>query len=330
MRHTRHLSTCGALLATAVLNIAACGAGGQQTTAVRVAGETITEPTVDHWTAVMAAGRSVSHFKGQGKTGLRRQALRFLITSAWLLRQAEDEGLAVSAEDVQHRLQQIQSTQFPGGAQEYREYLSATRQTIADATLKARTELTAAKLRRHILGQAPAVTPAQVAAYYQQNKQRFAVPEQREAAVINRKTKAEVDRLKREVLAGKSLISDAQRRAHEGIVTISRPPSGGEMFAQALYAAKANRLEGPIRKGADYVLFKIKRILPATYKPLAEVHDEIQTQLTSQRQQTALTAYTTSLAQHWSARTDCQPKYTVQQCRQYMGPRTPENYLDVK
>lgn len=330
MRHPRHLSTCGALLATAILNIAACGAGEQQTTAVRVAGEPITKPTLDHWTAVMAAGRAISDFKAQGKTGLRRQALRFLITSAWLLRQAEDEGLAVTAEDIQHHLQQIQSTQFPGGTREYQEYLSATGQTITDATLKVRAELTAARLRRHILGQTPTVTPAQVAAYYHQHKQRFAVAEQREAAVINRKTKAEVDRLKREVLAGKSLISDAQRRAHEGIVTINRPLGGGEAFAQALYAAKANRLEGPIRKGADYVLFKIKRILPATYKPLAEVGNEIQAQLTSERRQTALAAYTTSLAQHWSARTDCQPKYIVQQCRQYTGPRTPENYLDVK
>lgn len=327
MRFQRPVLGCAALLAIA---IAACGSSGQPAVVVRVAGQPITRAAVEHWTAVMAAGRSPADFKAKGKSGLRSQALGFLITSAWLMRQADEQALVVSDQDVRRRLSQIQETQFPGGMQEYREYLKGAGQTIADATLEARIELTTARLRKRIVDHARSVTRAQVAAYYQGHQQQFVVPEQREAAVINRKTKAEVQRLKREVLAGKSLISRAQRRAHEGIVTISRPATGDEPLARAIYAAKPDRLEGPIVKGVDYVLFKVRRVLPASVEPLADVEGKLHEQLAEERERAALAAYSAMLGRRWPARTDCLPGYVIDQCRQYRGPRGQADYLALR
>src|SRR6202000_2296889 len=94
---------------------------------------------------------------------------------------------------------------FPNGATEMREFLETTGQTSSDVQFKVRAELAAAKIRQMLERREPPITEAQVTAYYNQDKQRFLIPERRELEFTALKSRAAALALRREVAAGKRL-----------------------------------------------------------------------------------------------------------------------------
>jgi foldase protein PrsA len=324
----RHIAALTAALA-AVISLTGCGNGspaGQ--VLVRVGDTPITRATLDHWMTVMKGGPGDP--AGGGNKALRRQALQFLISAQWLIGEASSQGLSIAQREVRQQVEREEQTSFPGGSAELREFLKSTGQSVADVELQARTELAQAKLREMLERSAGQPMRAQIAAYYARNKGSFRVAERREARFTNRKTKAAAEKFKREIEAGKSLTSPAQRRVGELFTSAGAPPDQRNDYERAIFAATPHRVAGPFHIHADYFLYEVAKVIPATTRTLRQVEGQIRKQLLDKQRRQTLAAFVKAWRSRWTSRTDCAPGYVVQKCRQYRGPLAAEDALELK
>jgi hypothetical protein len=81
-------------------------------------------------------------------------------------------------------------------------------------------------------------------------------------------------------------------------------------------AAQPKVLTGPAKLGADYVLFRVTRALPAGHRTLGQVRPAIEQQLREDEQRKALAAFNEAWRARWVAQTVCSPGYVVEDCRQ--------------
>lgn len=322
MPRSGHIATGAAALLLAV-SLAACGGGSSSGQVIaRVGGEPITAGTVDHMVAVLKGGWTSPGTGGGRDQALRRQALQLLITSRWLIGEAASRGIAISGPEVRRKIDVVERMDFPGGVAELREFLKATGQTVAELELQAKAELAQAKLHQLAIASAPAVTQAQIAAYYAAHRSSFLVPERREARFTNRKTRPEIMQLKREIEAGRSITSPAQRKVGELFTSARVPP--GDPYEQAIDSGKLHRVAGPFKLGADEWLYEVVKIIPGRQRTLAEVAGSIGRRLTSERTNAAVAAFTSAWTSRWTAMTDCTAGHVVSGCRQYQGGATSE------
>jgi len=270
--------------------------------------------------ASMAGGRAPAG--GSKRQALRKQALDFLISSQWLIGEAGERGVRLSAREVEQRFKAKKSASFPGGPEEFHEFLKQTGQKVSDVMLEVRAGVADSRLRQMLVSKEHEITQAQIAAYYHGHKHRFTVPEQREFEATNRKTTADANKLKREVESGKTSFDSVSRRG-----TAERPQKliPGSKLEAALYSAKPHVLIGPVKQRVDYYLLEITRITPARLRPLAQVQGSISKQLVAAQRRRALAKFVAEWRSKWIARTDCSPGYIVQKCRQYSSAKAPED-----
>jgi foldase protein PrsA len=305
----------------AVTGFAACGSSVPDSVVVRVGQTAITETTVDHWMSAMAGGRIVRDPSKQDQT-LRQQALAFLISSQWLIGEATNQGLKVSKQEIEQRFKEKKNTSFPGGEAEFHEFLKTTGQTVSDVMLEVKAELASSKIRQKVASREPKITQVQIAEYYTRNKQRYVRPERRELAITNRKSRAGIDQLIREIESGKSLASVTQLESVQRQAT-SGDKDKSNALEKAIFSAKPNVLDSA-KLRVDYYLFKVKQITASSEQPLAQVQSSIRKQLTAEQQQRTLAEFIKAWRKKWTAITDCHTGYVVPGCRQYKGPIVPE------
>ena len=292
---------------------------------VRVGRMTITSGAVQHWTIALGEGRAPSGAKA--RRALREQALDYLISSDWLLGQAEADGLSLSETRVRRQLALQRSASFPGGEKEIEEFLKATGRTRSDLLLQARAELAAAMLRQGVASREPPIAEAQVARFYARHRQLFTTPERRTIEFTNRKSEAAALAVKREIVAGKPLASIGTR------MTIPLSPLSYSLklgpdatLARAVHFAHLGALTGPVLTNhIDHYVFEVKSITPARLQPLSQVRGSIVRQLAAASKREALAAFVEAWRRRWTARTSCSPGYVVQKCLQFSGTRKPES-----
>ncbi len=256
---------------------------------------------------------------------LRTQAVELLISAQWLVGEAADRGLRISAGEARQLIAARKATSFPGGEGEFREFLKTTGETLSDLELQARAELASTKLRRLAAAGARTVTAAQVAAYYTRHRQLFFIPQRRDVRITNRKSAAAAEQLEREVEAGKSFaaLSEPESVARTSI------SAAGDILDRAIYAAKLHVLTGPVRQRVDYFVFVVEDVIPARYLTLDQVSGSIRSQLLAERQRRAVAVFIEAWKTAWIASTSCLPGYVVQKCREYDGPRAPEEPFEL-
>jgi hypothetical protein len=310
----------------AVGTLAACGGAGSNDSVAVVGGARIAKATLDQWAAVLRGGRAAPALSAAQREQLNERALAYLISAEWLIGEAEDRSALPSAVEVHQRLDERDQSSFPGGEAELREFLRISGQTVADMELEVRVQLIASRLRQLAIAAAPAVTKAQVAAYYNAHPHAFIVAEEREIQLADRKSAAAAEAMMRRVRAGASL-------AALGVtVTYERPSSltaGGfpAELVRAIYTAAPHVLTGPVKKGPDYDVFEVTRIRPPRRETLQQASPAIAQQLHEASLRRALTAAVGAWRARWTAQTNCRPGYVVQKCRQYSGPRSAEDPL---
>lgn len=324
MRAARLIGACAAAVAIGV-TVAACG--GASTVVVATVGATkITKATLDRWSRAVRAGVGTAAPSQRRGNAARATALQVLITLEWLIGEAARLGLSPSRQEVHRQVEERQAS-FVGGQAEFHISLQAKGLSVADAELQAAAELASTALHSAAGATARAVNNAQVALYYRQNRDSHVVPERRVVRISTRKTRAEAEALRRRVLAGGSLTSVAQRKAGEGFMTIQSTPAKATAWEKVLYAARPHVLVGPVKIGVDYLVFEVEKTTPASNETLPQVAGAIQKQLTDQRQEQALRRFIAAWRARWTARTNCRSGYVVQKCRQYTGPKAPEDSL---
>jgi len=351
----------------AVAGLAACGGGIPSNAVVNVAGHPITKGTFTHWMGVAASAGAgaegakpvipdppkytacIGHLeatqpkpaKGQAapsKTQLKSQCeqqykslqqevLGFLISSEWVLGEADSLGVKVSDKEVHKRFLQIKEQQFPKAA-EFEKFLANSGQTVSDLLLRVKLNLLSSKIQQKIVKSKSKVTQAQVEKYYNEHKQRFEVPEKRSVNIILTKTEAAANKAKQEIASGKSFASvakgtsiDPLTKSKGGLLPEVVKGQQEPALSNAIFAASKNTLSGPVKTSFGYYIFEVKSSAPGSQQSLAQAQASVKSQLIATQQQSSLSKFVKNFKKKWMAKTDCRKSYVVTDCKQYKAPK---------
>lgn len=320
-RHRPFVSKSVAVLVA--LGLVGCGGGAHGPTAVHVGGDAIGQSTVAHWTHVIERGGMLGGSGREDQGTPRERALAFLISSTWLAGEAKRLGLAVSAQAVDRAMMERRAA---GGEAEFDEGLRATWQTPADVKLEIRAELALAAIRRSLVKQASLVSEGEIAGFYKSHRRMFVASEARDVDLIESfPSRSAAAALVKRIGGGPRF---AKKAFHEepSRASIARWKAIPEKVAvlRAIFAARLGVLSAPMRLSGSWIVFVVRRKIPARLKPLAEVRGEIMKRLIAHRRRQIVASFNREYKARWSARTSCRPGYVVQGCAQYSGSIAPE------
>jgi foldase protein PrsA len=367
-RALRLVPALGAVL-LALLGLSACGGGIPGDAVVQVGGTSISKTAFDHWMGVASASTAagvggkpvvpeppsysacIAHLaataakpaKGQKapttaqfKTECeqeykseQQQVLGFLISSDWVIKEAEALGVSVSDAEVHKHFVTLKNREFPTQAK-FEAFLARSGETVSDLLLNIKAaSLLPQKIEAKIEKQKATVTQAQVAKYYNENKSKFGTPEKRAVEIILTKTEAAAKSAKKEVESGKSFASVAKRvsidptsKANGGLLPEVVKGEEEKALDEAIFSASKNVLSGPVKTPFGYYVFEVKSTTPGTQQTLAQSKAAIKQQLIATGQQKALSTFVEGFRKRWTAKTDCRAGYVVTDCKQYKKPKT--------
>jgi foldase protein PrsA len=253
---------------------------------------------------------------------LQQQVLAFLISSYWVLGEAEAQGVKASKQEVQRQFQGIKTQQFPK-PEAFKHYLASSGLTVGDLLLRVKVNLLSSKIQHKIVSKAT-LSDRQIRKYYSENEARFAIPERRAILAIVTRTQAAALRAKRAVQSGEAFATVARRDSIDG----ATKRTGGELSGlvngegeveldKPVFAAKIGVIGGPVKTPAGQVVFEVKSVTPPTQGTLAQARSAIRQQLTAAEQQTALSHFRKALREKWIAKTECRERYVISDCEEY-------------
>jgi foldase protein PrsA len=349
-----------------IAGLSACG-GIPGNAVVQVGGSSITKPTFEHWLSVASASSSatpgakpalpippeytacIAHLqaiapkpvKGQSAPttaqlksqceqqykSLQQEVLGFLISSEWVIGEANDLGVKVSDKEVKKQFEQIKSQQFPKAA-EFEKFLASSGQTVSDLLLRVKLNMLSSKIQQKIAKQKATISQAQIEKYYNENKSHFGTPEKRTIAIILTKTEAQAQHAKKEVESGKSFASvakstsiDPTSKTNGGLIVGVVKGQEEAALDSAIFSAKTNVLGGPVKTPFGYYIYEVKSVSKGSQQTLAQAQASIKQQLTSTQQSTALSKFVANFKKKWTAKTECRSGYSVTDCKGYKAPK---------
>jgi parvulin-like peptidyl-prolyl cis-trans isomerase-like protein len=313
---------CVAVLCVVV--IGGCGNGSAEVVA-RVGDTAITRGTVEHWIAVTATMSPATRALAgdpQSDTTPQQRALSVLIYAQRTIGEAREAGIEASDREAGKALERLRfersSGLSVGQPPAVQALITGNVETRADQVLLVKVRMLAERMEQRQLAEAEQrITHAQILGYYTENKRSFVVPERRNVAVIETFRKAKSDLARREIEAGKPLLSVLERRNDEADV-------GGyklgltrraliHTYERNYFSARPHVLVGPL-KSEIYYLFEVTAVMPARQQALAEVQQIIRRKLIAGRQRRVFTSLVRALNQSWRSKTRCRPAYIVDQC----------------
>jgi hypothetical protein len=229
---------------------------------------------------------------------IQQEALGALITEQWLIGAARERGLDVPAGSAASKASRIE-----------------------------------AELRESLSRGEPKPTNTDLVVYYQANIAHYEHPEQRGIYIVEHipsrhEAQELLDKAKRRgTLAD---IAVAPIIALRESISRSDPDKAvptKRAVLRAIFAAKPHTLVGPVSLNEQWCLFEVTSVSARTVKPLSEVKESIEQQLSAERRRHTLARFIAQWRKRWMAKTDCSAGYVVQKCRQYRGRRTPEKSL---
>jgi foldase protein PrsA len=353
-----------ALCALAATAAVAVGCGGVPGNAVAsVDGDPIEKEEFEHWMNVAAKssgqpGASVPDApeftkcvenkkktapkpaKGQPKTTdaqykeqceqeynqLRDQVLQLLTSFVWIEGEAEEQDINVSEAEVKKSFDEQKKQSFPKAA-DYEKFLKDYGQTEEDVMQRVRLDLLSNKIRDKVIKGKDKVTDAQIKAFYDQNKERFAQPERRDLRIVLTKDEAQAEEAKAALDSGESWNSVAK----EYSIDEASKSQGGKLPAQAqgtlekalddaVFKAQRGEVEGPVKTQFGWYVFEVEKVSKASQQTLEQAKETIRQTLQSQNQQKALDKFVADFQKKWKERTECRDGYVTQQCKNAPKP----------
>jgi foldase protein PrsA len=258
-------------------------------------------------------------------TQLRDQVLQLLISFRWIQGEAKSMNVKVTDAEVKKSFDQQRKQSFPKDA-DYQKFLKTSGQSQDDIIQRVKLDLLSNKIRDKVIKGKDTVSAAAIQDFYNKNKARFAQPEKRDLRVVLTKGKADAQKAYDALKAGGSWKSMAKKYS----IDDTSKAAGGKLPAQAkgtldkqldtaVFSAKKNQLEGPIKTQYGYYVFTVTGITPASQQTLAEAKDTIKQTLQSQNQQKALDAFVKDFTKRWKAKTECSADYKTSDCKN--GPK---------
>jgi peptidyl-prolyl cis-trans isomerase C len=300
------------LLAATVLALAAAGCGGGEAKvpddAVAVVDGTPIPKSA--FNALIAQART--SYKQQKrdfpKAGtqeyqqLQNQAVEFLVQREQFEQAAAEQDIEITDEQVENRLAEIKKQYFGGDEKKYQAQLK--QQGLTDAQVRAdiRAQIVSEKLFEKVTADIK-VTDADVERYYEEHKDQYGTPEQREVRHILVKTKKLADDIVAQLKNGADFATLAKRYSEDpgskdqgGKLTIARGQTVAA-FDKKAFELKTNEISEPVKTEYGYhVIQAVGDIKPAKTTPLtAELKKSIREQLLQTRRNEAMTKWVEDL-----------------------------------
>jgi foldase protein PrsA len=262
-------------------------------------------------------------YKAQCKTeytALRDQVMQFLISSAWIEGESHDRGVKLADADVKKDFDKQRQQSFPQD-KDYTAFLKSSGYVQEDLLYRIKVQSLSEKLRTKVLEGTDKVTDAQITAYYNKNKARFAVPEKRDLRIVLTKTEAQANKAKAALDGGQSFKTVAAKysidqgtRDTGGLLAAVPKGQQEKALDDATFKAEKGKIGGPVKTQFGYYVFEVAKITPGTQQSLAQSKASIKQLLVSQQQQTKLDAFVKDFQNKWKKRTECQKGYQTTSC----------------
>ena len=198
----------------------------------------------------------------------------------------------------------------------------------SDILFRVRLDTLSNKLREKVTKGKDKVTDAEVAAYYNKNKQRFAQPERRDLRIVLTKTKPKALQARQAIDSGtpfktvaKKFSIDQASKAQGGVLLAVAKGQQEKALDTAIFKAKKGQLNGPIKTQFGYYVFKVQKVTPATQQSLAQAKETIKQLLASQNQQKALDSFVKDFRKKWKDKTNCRKDFVTQDCKNAPKPK---------
>jgi foldase protein PrsA len=257
----------------------------------------------------------------QEYNSLRDQVLQLLISFQWIEGEAKAQDIKVSDKEVKSSFDKQKKQAFPKDA-DYQKFLKDSGQTEADILKRVRLDTLSNKIREKVTKGKDKVSDAEIATYYNKNKQRFAQPERRDLRIVLTKDKAKAEQAKKAIQSGtpfakvaKKYSIDQASKAQGGKLPAVAKGQQEKALDTAIFAAKKGKLTGPVKTQFGYYVFEVTKIDKATQQTLDQAKATIKQTLASQNQQKALDSFVKSFRKRWKAKTDCREGYRTQDCK---------------
>jgi foldase protein PrsA len=262
----------------------------------------------------------------QEYNALRDQVLQLLISFQWIEGEAKAQNIKVTDKEVRASFDKQKKQAFPKAA-DFAKYLKDSGYTEADILRRVRLDTLSNKIRAKVTKGKDAVSDAQIADYYNKNKQRFAQPERRDLRIVLTKDKAKAAQAKKALDSGQSFKSVAKKysidqasKAQGGKLPAVAKGQQEKALDTAIFKAKKGQLVGPVKTQFGYYVFDVTKITPASQQTLDQAKTTIKQTLASQNQQKALDTFVKSFRKRWKAKTDCSDAYRTQDCKNAPKP----------
>lgn len=263
-------------------------------------------------------------------TELQRDSLAYLISSEWVLGQAEEMKITATDKEVEKKLNTIKKEEFTTNAK-FKEFLDNYHYTVSDLLLRVKVEdVLSPKIEEKVTKEAKKTpSKAEIAKYYNEHKSTYGEPEKRDLNIILTKKESEAKSAKSEIEGGTSFATVAKKVSIE---TESKSKGGklegvekGEeekALSEAVFSAKTNVLTGPVKTPFGYYVFEVTKVTKSSQKSLKSVESEISSSLKSKREDDALDKFEKEFKKRWTARTECRSGYVVEDCKNYKKTTT--------
>jgi foldase protein PrsA len=178
------------------------------------------------------------------------------------------------------------------------------------------------QVRQKIVQGKDKVSDAAVTNYYNKNKARFAQPERRDLLVVLTKTQAQANKAKAAIQSGtawkdvaKKYSIDQASKAQGGKLPGVAKGQQEKSFDSAIFSAKKNQLEGPVKTQFGYYVFKVTKVTPASQQTEQQAHDTIVNLLRSQQEQNAINNFVKDYQKRYKSKTDCAKGFVIDSCK---------------
>jgi foldase protein PrsA len=262
----------------------------------------------------------------QQYNGLKTQVMQFLIQSQWLLQEADSRNLTAKPAAVQKQLDDQIKQSFPKRA-DFNKFLKTSGMTMPDLLFRVKVDVLTQQVRQKVVAGKDKVSDAAVTAYYNKNKSRFAQPERRDLLVVLTKDKAKANAAKAAIQSGtawkdvaKKYSIDQASKAQGGKLPGVAKGQQEKSFDAAIFAAKKNQLQGPVKTQFGYYVFRVTKVTAAAQQSEQQAHDTIVNLLRSQQEQNAINSFVKDYQKKYKDKTKCAKGYVIDSCKN--APKT--------
>jgi parvulin-like peptidyl-prolyl isomerase len=270
---------------------------------------------------------------------LKDQAVQSALQIGWIVGEANKEGLSFTDTQVQQSYNQIKS-QFKS-QQEYEQARDQAGLTEQDVLQRARLQLIQNKIQENVSNSVGAVSDSDARDYYDANKQQFTQPAKRTIRIVQNNDAHQINLAYQALRTDQSAANwkkvaaqystDPTSKDKGGLRTDVVPGSFQQPLDDDIFNAAPQELQGPVHTSTGNFVFQVESATPESVQSFdatvssaqggapSKVSDQIKTQLKSQQQQEALTAFGQHFRDYWTNLTQCGSDYLVQGCDNFNG-----------